>query len=174
MLFLAVAAPWHLLAGWRNERFFWFYFVNEHFLRYLGKRYRADYDTDPLAAFWLLHLVWLFPFSVFLPLALGRPRALLRPETRADQLRLFVWLWALVVIGFFSFSTRQEYYTFPAYPALALLAGTALAEYEVSRRRWALAGQWLLAALGLLVAVVLGYLLSASRGVPAATDTRRS
>jgi len=170
LLFLAVAAPWHVLAGLRNERFFWFYFVNEHFLRYLGKRYPADYDTVPLSAFWLLHLVWLFPFSVFLPLALGRPRALLRPETRADQLRLFAWLWALVVIGFFSFSTRQEYYTFPAYPALALLAGTALAEYEGSRRPWVMAGQWLLAALGILVAVVLGYLLWESRGVPAATD----
>ena len=37
LLFLAIAAPWHMLAGLRNDRFFWFYFVNEHFLRFLGK-----------------------------------------------------------------------------------------------------------------------------------------
>ncbi|HEX5084598.1 MAG TPA: glycosyltransferase family 39 protein, partial [Blastocatellia bacterium] len=61
LLFLAIAVPWHALAIWRNEKFFWFYFINEHFLRYLGKREPVDYDTVPIASFWLLHLVWLFP-----------------------------------------------------------------------------------------------------------------
>ena len=31
ILFLLIAAPWRLLAGLNNDRFFWFYFVNEHF-----------------------------------------------------------------------------------------------------------------------------------------------
>ena len=54
LVFLLIAAPWHLLAGFRNpaqgqtKGFFWFYFVNEHFLRYLKKRYPADYDTVPI------------------------------------------------------------------------------------------------------------------------------
>jgi hypothetical protein len=170
LLFLLLAVPWHALAIWRNEKFFWFYFVNEHFLRYLGKRYPADYDTVPLAAFWLLHLVWLFPFSVFLPLALQRARDLWRPIERADQLRLFAWLWALVVIGFFSFSTRQEYYTFPAFPALALLVGAGLARGEWDRSRWTLGGQGLLALLGLVAGAVLGYLLWVSRHVTPAAD----
>src|SRR5262245_58070085 len=117
LLFLAIAVPWHALAIWRNERFFWFYFINEHVLRYLGRRYPADYDTVPIASFWLLHLVWLFPFSVFLPAAFRRLRDLWRPARREDQLRLFALIWALVVVCFFSFSTRQEYYTFPAFPA---------------------------------------------------------
>jgi hypothetical protein len=43
--------------------------MNEHFLRYIGKRYPVDYDTVPLALFLALHLVWLFPWSFFLPLA---------------------------------------------------------------------------------------------------------
>src|SRR5262249_58506018 len=116
------------------------YFVNEHFLRYLGKRLPADYDTVPIVSFWMLHLVWLFPFSVFLPLACRRLRDLRRPKEREDQLRLFAWLWALVVIGFFSFSTRQEYYTFPAFPALALLAGAGLARGEVAKSRRAALG----------------------------------
>ncbi|MGE0131749.1 MAG: ArnT family glycosyltransferase [Blastocatellales bacterium] len=170
LLFLAIAAPWHLLAIWRNDKFFWFYFINEHFLRYLGKRYPADYDTVPIASFWLLHLVWLFPFSVFLPLALRRARDLWRPTEREDQLRLFAWLWALVVIGFFSFSTRQEYYTFPAFPALALLAGAGLARGEIEKSRWAIAGQGLLTFLGVAVGAVLGYLLWISRNVTPAED----
>jgi hypothetical protein len=170
LLFLAIAAPWHLLAIWRNDKFFWFYFINEHFLRYLGKRYPADYDTVPIASFWLLHFVWLFPFSVFLPLAWRRTRDLWWPTEREDQLRLFAWLWALVVIGFFSFSTRQEYYTFPAFPALALLAGAGLARGEMEKSRWAIAGQGLLAFLGVAAGAVLGYLLWVSRNVTPTAD----
>lgn len=170
VVFLIIAVPWHALAIWRNEKFFWFYFINEHFLRYLGKRYPADYDTVPIASFWLLHLVWLFPFSVFLPLALQRARALWQPVARTDQLRLFAWLWALLVIGFFSFSTRQEYYTFPAFPAFALLAGAGLARGEWEQSRWAMAGQGLLAVLGVAAGAVLGYLLWVSRHVTPAAD----
>src|SRR5580765_463051 len=69
LVFLAIAAPWHLLAGFRNPAqgeargFFWFYFVNEHFLRFLKKRFPADYDTVPLWLFWGLMLVWLMPWT---------------------------------------------------------------------------------------------------------------
>ncbi|HEU0174115.1 MAG TPA: glycosyltransferase family 39 protein [Blastocatellia bacterium] len=170
LLFLVIAVPWHALAIWRNEKFFWFYFINEHVLRYLGKREPADYDTVPIASFWLLHLVWLFPFSVFLPLGLGRLRALWRPTEREDQLRLFACVWALVVICFFSFSTRQEYYTFPAFPALALLAGVGLARGEMEKSRWVTAGQGLLAFVGAVVGAALGCLLWLSRNAGPATD----
>jgi hypothetical protein len=170
LVFLAIAAPWHALAILRNDKFFWFYFINEHFLRYLGKRYPADYDTVPITSFWLLHLVWLFPFSVFLPLSWQRLHDLLRPVKREDQLRLFVWLWALVVITFFSFSTRQEYYTFPAFPALALLAGTGLALGEHRRSRWIVGGQGLLALIGAAAGALLAYLLWVSRSVVPVAD----
>src|SRR5260370_14442668 len=58
-VFVLIAAPWHLLAGFRNPAqgeargFFWFYFINEHFLRFLKKRVPADYDTIQLDLFWL-------------------------------------------------------------------------------------------------------------------------
>ena len=45
--------------------FFWFYFVNEHFLRFLGRRYPMDYNKLPSSLYWTLHLVWLFPWSLF-------------------------------------------------------------------------------------------------------------
>ncbi len=75
-LFLLIAAPWHILAGLRNtggeggHGFFWFYFVNEHFLRFLGKRYPRDYNKLPWALYWSLHLVWLFPWSLYFPAAI--------------------------------------------------------------------------------------------------------
>ncbi len=176
LIFLAVAAPWHLLAGLRNPAqgeapgFFWFYFVNEHFLRYLNQRLPRDYDTVPLLLFWGLMLVWVLPWSAYLPQAMVKAwRAAKRaaawmthavrvaavdaqakrlvqksraqrtapdlsrihapltfwnpPQEPSAQADLVCALWALVVLVFFSFSTRQEYYVLPAVPALALLIG---------------------------------------------------
>jgi len=137
-LLFAIAAPWHVLATLRNppyfdftmhseqgsyRGFFWFYFINEHLLRYLGLRYPRDYNTVPRLYFWLLHLVWLFPWSVYLPaiwkLDFNR-------RDRAGRARLMSLIWIGFVLLFFSFSTTQEYYSMPCYPALALLIGCAL------------------------------------------------
>jgi 4-amino-4-deoxy-L-arabinose transferase-like glycosyltransferase len=142
---LLIAAPWHVLAIMRNppyfafslhsgpgeyRGFFWFYFFNEHLLRFLNLRYPRDYDTVPRLWFWLLNLVWLFPWSAWLPDALkleyGR-------DSRAARVRLMAVCWIAVVMVFFTFSTTQEYYSMPIYPALALLIGSALAQFE-SRR----------------------------------------
>jgi 4-amino-4-deoxy-L-arabinose transferase-like glycosyltransferase len=138
IVFLLVAAPWHVLAALRNppagqaKGFLWFYFVNEHFLRYIGKRYPADFGTFPLLLFWGMILVWLLPWSVFLPQALRqvRLRLIKSADTRTSQevALLLFFVWAIVILLFFSFSTRQEYYLAPALPALALLLGNWLAQ----------------------------------------------
>ena len=170
LLFLALAAPWHILAGARNENFYWFYFINEHVNRFLGTRYPMDYDTMPLLPFWLGHLIWLFPFSVFLPLIFRDLKSLIRPTERRDQIRLIAIIWFLVIVGFFSFSTRQEYYTFPVFPALALLLGDALSRGEEENNKLVIWGQGLLMTLGIIIAVGLGYVLWLSRNVIPAGD----
>lgn len=170
LIFLVVAAPWHILAGLRNEKFFWFYFVNEHFLRYIGKRQPPDYDKVPLLLFWGLHLVWLFPWTPFLALAVKDFPRSPRPHFDRDRILLFLWLWAAVVILFFSFSTRQEYYSFSAYPALILLAAHALAESELLPGRGLLRAHWALVAAGALAAAGLGALVLVSLRAPAAAD----
>src|SRR5882757_8547326 len=140
LLFLLIAAPWHILAGLRNtggmngHGFFWFYFVNEHFLRFLGKRFPKDYNKLPGYLFWSLHLVWLFPWSLFAPLAAipairawknRAKRSVRTPRTFTQNSTLLLALFSTLVLGFFSFSTNQEYYTFPAYlPLLLLLCAT--------------------------------------------------
>src|SRR6266566_5828082 len=77
IVFLVIAAPWHVLAALRNPSqgagehavrgFLWFYFVNEQFLRYVGKRWPPGYDTVPLLIFWGLTVLWVAPWMVFLP-----------------------------------------------------------------------------------------------------------
>jgi 4-amino-4-deoxy-L-arabinose transferase-like glycosyltransferase len=170
LLFLAIAAPWHIAAGLENpgslmsatpsprqgRGFFWFYFMNEHFLRYVGLRYPQDYDTVPLPLFLGLHLLWLFPWTVFLPLAFDKVSARIRPLDFQGRVTLLLWLWLGLVILFFCFSTTQEYYTMPAYPALALLIGKSLARTEsgqngAGRRRLLLTSQIVLAVIGILI-----------------------
>jgi len=132
ILFLLIAAPWHIAAGLANSDFFWFYFIREHLLRYLGMRYPKDYDTVPLWLFWTLHLVWLFPWSAFV-WGLGRifPRKL-RPQERTEQVVLLLFLWIFVILTFFTFGTSQEYYTFPTLAAFALLLGKVLSDLDSS------------------------------------------
>jgi len=140
IVFLAIAAPWHIMAAIRNpsqgavKGFLWFYFVNEQFLRFVGKRVPPGYDTVPIFIFWGLLLVWLVPWIFFLPQALREIPIRLR-ELRAalsirQQANLLFLLWILVIVGFFSFSTRQEYYTIPAVPGMALLVGGWLSSEE--------------------------------------------
>lgn len=140
-LFLLIAAPWHILAGLRNtggqggHGFFWFYFVNEHFLRFLGRRYPRDYNKLPWALYWSLHLVWLFPWSLYLPAAIRTVMDERRAPRRGDfaaRSRLLCWILAGVVLIFFAISTNQEYYTFPAYFPLLMLLADGIARSEAS------------------------------------------
>ncbi|HEY1239972.1 MAG TPA: glycosyltransferase family 39 protein [Bryobacteraceae bacterium] len=139
LLLLAIAAPWHVLATLRNppyfdftmhsesgsyHGFFWFYFINEHVLRFLNLRYPRDYNTVPRAYFWLFHLLWLFPWSVYFPAAW---KLRYRQPDRASRVRLLALCWTGFILVFFTFSTTQEYYSMPVYPALALLLGSAIA-----------------------------------------------
>jgi 4-amino-4-deoxy-L-arabinose transferase-like glycosyltransferase len=177
VLFLVIAAPWHVLAGLRNtggqggHGFFWFYFVNEHFLRFLGKRYPRDFNKLPWALYWSLHLVWLFPWSLYLPVAI-RTVFDVRKEQRDDfaaRTRLLCWILAGLILVFFAISTNQEYYTFPAYLPLLMLVADGLARCEWSeceegvRKGWLGFSSGILAVVGVAAAIVLLTLLWQSR-----------
>jgi 4-amino-4-deoxy-L-arabinose transferase-like glycosyltransferase len=136
---LLIAVPWIVLATLRNPPYFawtlqsqaghyhgflWFYFINEQLLRFLNMRYPRDYNTVPRAWFWLFHLIWLFPWSVYLP---AIAKLSFKPIDRAGRTRLLALCWTGFILVFFTFSTTQEYYSMPCYPALALLIGSAMA-----------------------------------------------
>jgi dolichyl-phosphate-mannose-protein mannosyltransferase len=174
LLFLLIAAPWHIFAGIRNTGFFWFYFINEHVLRFLGKRYPKDYNKLPAIAYWTLHFVWLFPWSLFLARVVEnlRQRAKERTPTEwsfADRTRMICLVWSGLILVFFAISTNQEYYTFPAYLPLLLLAADALSS-ERNRSRWSTVAYVMLSVLGAAAGIALIAGVWSSRHLPVPPD----
>jgi 4-amino-4-deoxy-L-arabinose transferase-like glycosyltransferase len=178
LIIILIAAPWHVLATVRNppyfdwtmhsgpgsyHGFFWFYFLNEHVFRFLNMRYPRDYNTVPRALFWVLHLVWLFPFSALLPAA---ARLGYKPVDRTGKTRLLAICWAGFILLFFTFSTTQEYYSLPCYPALALLIGSAAS----SGGAWVRRGILAIAGAAAMAGVVIVALLLMVWNVPASGD----
>ena len=98
----------------------------------LNLRYPRDYNTVPRVWFWLFHLVWLFPWSVYFPAVL-KLSVQARGSRRQDAAAGVVL--AGFILVFFTFSTTQEYYSMPCYPALALLLGSAMASEGAWIRR---------------------------------------
>jgi len=184
VVFLVLAAPWHILAALRNPAqgqargFLWFYFVNEHVMRFLNKRVPPGYDTVPLVLFWALLVLWLVPWAVFLPQAVREvPRRWEQLDSldRRKRANLLFLLWALVILLFFSFSTRQEYYTIPALPGVALLAGGWLARESSAdatdgERRAGRVSSLVLMCVGVLSAVVGLALLTLTHPPSAGAD----
>ncbi len=209
LLFFAIGAPWHILAGLHNpdqghpggniptpgnvHGFFYFYFINEHVLRFLGRRYPHDYNKLPGYLFWSLHLVWLFPWSIYWPATLyaswrknhgSKHRWNWSRREHLDfpgKSTLLLALYAGFILFFFSLSTNQEYYTFPAYFPLLLLTAMALAKIEIRAAteprqeqaadlRWLELAHAIFALVGLGAAALLAYGLWSSRHLPYVSD----
>ena len=186
LIFLVIAAPWHVAAMLRMppyfdfslhstpgeyHGFFWFYFMNEHVLRFLGMRYPHDYNTVPRLTFWLLNLLWLFPWSLYLPatVKLGY-----KPVDRATRTRLLLLCWIGFLMLFFTFSTTQEYYSMPIYPALALLLSGPMAAAGAEQNGWIKSGTRVLGTVAAIAALVITVVLYQVRGVAVPGDISRA
>ncbi len=178
LIAVLIAAPWHVLATLRNPPYFastfhsgpgqyhgflWFFFINEQVLRFLNLRYPRDYNTVPRLYFWLFHLIWLFPWSVYFPAV---AKLSFKPDDRAGQTRLLALCWVGFVLVFFTFSTTQEYYSMPCYPALALLLGSAMA----AGGDWVRRGTRVLSAVAACAAVAVFAILVYVHGLPTPGD----
>ena len=213
IVFLLIAAPWHILIALANPTqghpgsltfthghwsvpqptdgnvhgWLWFYFVNEHLLRYLNLRVPRDYDTVPLYLFWALLLIWLMPWSAYLLRAVAtvpwrksiRPLVSIRTLTATESTRLLLGLWAFIPMLFFSLSTRQEYYVLPSLPPLILLIAAWLndeateAESFIVPNPLTRAGQRIsvvLLVLGSIAALTAGFFILHSRPPGPGTD----
>ena len=159
-LFFLITVPWFVAVSLANPEFLRFFFIHEHFERFLTKahgRYQAPYYFIPVL------LAGTLPWTVTLVDALAR--AWKREPEKSFQAQRFLLLWTAVVFVFFSASSSKLVsYILPMFPALALLTGARLTRLGARALAW----QTLPAALAgiVLLALMPGIERYASREVP--------
>ena len=141
LLLLAITAPWFIAVSKANPEFFHFFFIHEHFERFLTKahgRYQPMWYFIPVLAVGLIPWISVFVASIAYPLR-GKSQAENRlgsdkPTFRSDR---FLLTWIVVVFGFFSVSnSKLVSYILPIFPAAAVLIGHALSEMPNRTLRW--------------------------------------
>jgi 4-amino-4-deoxy-L-arabinose transferase-like glycosyltransferase len=167
-LFLLIAAPWHILVSRANPEFFDFYFIREHFQRYLTK---VHHHYKP-AWFYLPILIGgLFPWSAFLVQAVRHSLPLSWAARSERKEELFLMLWSGIIFLFFSASSSKLIpYVLPVLPPLALLVGKYLADaWDNNPAGGFSAGLTALALMASLLLLVFPYLARFRPGsIPAA------
>lgn len=150
LLFLALVAPWYLLAEARNPGFLRYYLWDEHF----GRFATGSFDRKQPWYFFLVVLaVGFLPWSVLLPSVIKR-----NWSQSLDDRRIFLLSWSIVPLIFFSLSSSKlAHYILPIFPALSILTGTTIAGmfqnrgYDVKRPlRWF----WVLQSVNILYLIL--------------------
>ena len=131
LLFLVVAAPWHLVMAWRNPEWAHFYFIHEHLQRF------ATSEAHRVQPWWFyvpIALLGLFPWTGFLWPALRDTLAggWARRKENADA--WFLVTWAVFVFLLFSESRSKLIpYILPVFPPLAVLIGASIGRGQVAK-----------------------------------------
>ncbi len=155
LLFLAIAAPWHVMVADANPEFLNFYFIHEHFMRFtttIHRRYQPTWFFVPVL------LVGFLPWVTFLAQSLRFNLPMSWSDRNAHKETLFLTLWAVLVFVFFSLSdSKLVPYILPVFPPLALLVGRYLAQaWTDDKLRGLHTGYWLVLGLSIALAAILG------------------
>jgi 4-amino-4-deoxy-L-arabinose transferase-like glycosyltransferase len=162
VIFLLLAGPWFWLVAERNPGFASFFFIHEHFARYLTPTAQR---AEPFWFFVPVLLAGFLPWTSLLP-RLGREAWARRENSTFHSERLLL-IWAVFVFVFFTLSnSKLPSYILPMFPALALLLGRTLACISPAELKKHL---WLPSAVCMLVIIACpfaGRLASAEAAVP--------
>ncbi len=131
LLVAALCAPWFVAVSRANPEFARFFFVHEHFERFLTPVHRRE---APWWYFLPLLLTGALPWT---RLAMRAAWDAWRPEGTDFRPRLFLLCWIAFPVLFFSASSSKlPSYILPVFPALAWLAGERLARLPAASLRW--------------------------------------
>ncbi|WP_431274106.1 glycosyltransferase family 39 protein [Variovorax ureilyticus] len=131
-IFFALATPWFVLVSMRNPAFAEFFFIHEHFARYLTQVHQRE------GAWWYyvpLLLLGMLPWTGALPWLFRKdPAAQGRSGITARDVLL---VWCVFIFLFFSASgSKLPSYILPMFPALAMLVTVQLRRTALSALRW--------------------------------------
>jgi 4-amino-4-deoxy-L-arabinose transferase-like glycosyltransferase len=134
-IFLLTAATWYApMFSRHGDEFYQEFFVGHHFQRYLSNKYQ---HPQPFYFFFAIALIGSLPWTPHLIAQAGTDLKSLLQRIRqgwfqaelaeGHRLTLFLWLWVLLPIVFFSLSgSKLPGYILPVFPAIALLTGQKL------------------------------------------------
>lgn len=155
-VFLLVAAPWHVIASLRCGDFAWFYFVNEHLLRFTGQRVPRDFHDLSMVKLTGITLAMALPWTALLPGAFRQALVGCRESRERLENSAFVLCWVLTPVVFFAVSgSRANYYLLPILPPLALMIADLWEDVARSGPP-RLGRRWVALPLGITSVIVLG------------------
>lgn len=132
LIFLALASPWFVLVSLRNPGFAEFFFIHEHFARYLTQvHHRAG-------AWWYylpVLLAGLLPWTSGLPWLIGGGNSGTAPTDTLARRTLLAWC-GFVFVFFSASGSKLPSYILPLFPALALLLTMRLRDASSAALRW--------------------------------------
>ncbi|MBW1971566.1 MAG: glycosyltransferase family 39 protein [Deltaproteobacteria bacterium] len=156
IIFLAITSPWFIMVSLKNHEFLWFFFIHEHFLRYLSSIHRR---YEPFWFFLVVIIEGFLPWTFFLPSSLILLFSSKKRETKyISEGNLFLLLWITLILGFFSLShSKLAPYILPIFPPIAIIVGSFFKQYIKNEKEyifihfsWSL---YLLIILGIIIAV---------------------
>ncbi|VTU22368.1 Undecaprenyl phosphate-alpha-4-amino-4-deoxy-L-arabinose arabinosyl transferase [Variovorax sp. SRS16] len=134
LIFFVLTAPWFVLVSLRNPGFAQFFFIHEHFTRYLTEEHQRE------GAWWYylpLLLAGMLPWTGALPWLLQDGRSAADRSARRVTPRHVLIVWSVFVLAFFSASgSKLPSYILPMFPALALLLAFRLRDVPAAVLRW--------------------------------------
>jgi 4-amino-4-deoxy-L-arabinose transferase-like glycosyltransferase len=151
LLFCAVAAPWFVLVGLKNPEQPHFFFIHEHFDRFLLKEHHRE-------AGWWMFLALLaagcMPWLGVLLQSLVQGARRTAPERFRPGLMALVWV--VFILAFFTNSqSKLPGYLLPVFPAVALLIGHYL---DAGTRRVHLINAGVMLFLGALLLALVPFM----------------
>jgi 4-amino-4-deoxy-L-arabinose transferase-like glycosyltransferase len=145
-LFALITVPWFVLAARSNGEFLQFFFIREHFQRFLTP---IEARSQPWWFFLAILIVGILPWITPALRALASGWRASKPAGEFDVRRV-LWIWSAFVLVFFSLSDSKLIpYILPCVPTLALLCAEP-AQSDDRRHLFAGAGLSLLFAIGTL------------------------
>ncbi|MFL6214943.1 MAG: ArnT family glycosyltransferase [Blastocatellia bacterium] len=161
IIFLIVTATWYVPVTMRHGwPFIYEFFIRHHFERFTSNEFG---HPQPFYFFLPIAFAGIAPWSAFLLPAIVRLRRLQPRDNRRDALVAFAWVWAAVIVIFFSFSgSKLPGYILPAFPALAIIVGDQMDRFVSGQRsRLMYVAVWMTAIF--TVAIVAGFVVYVHR-----------
>lgn len=151
-VFLVIAAPWFVLVSMANPEFARFFFIHEHFERFLTPVSRRE---APAWYFLPILAAGLIPWTLLL-LPAAKDAWVEEPRASGFRPLRFLWLWVGFIVIFFSASTSKlPAYILPAFPAIALLLTAAIVRRDPRALSHWLVPMVLVAAVGVVATLFM-------------------